>query len=154
MTNTNVTLNDAAVGAPPVRRRGKFAGMLQRSETLRGFFLLSPTLVVMTIGIVIPFAILITMSLWTAIGFGFDTTLTTANYEAGLEQPIYGALMHRSLIISGWATVATVLLSYPMAYYVAFHVHKNKMMWIVLMTLPLLDKLPAARFRVESGAWL
>lgn len=136
MTNTNVTLNDAAVGAPPVRRRGKFAGMLQRSETLRGFFLLSPTLVVMTIGIVIPFAILITMSLWTAIGFGFDTTLTTANYETALEQPIYGALMHRSLVISGWATVATVLLSYPMAYYVAFHVHKNKMMWIVLMTLP------------------
>ncbi len=34
------------------------------------------------------------------------------------------------------ATVLTVALCYPMAYYVAFHVHRNKMMWIVLMTLP------------------
>jgi len=30
----------------------------------------------------------------------------------------------------------TVLFSYPMAYYVAFHVHRRKLVWIILMTLP------------------
>jgi spermidine/putrescine transport system permease protein len=44
--------------------------------------------------------------------------------------------MLRSFWISGVATAVTVLLCYPMAYYVAFHVHRNKMMWIILMTLP------------------
>ncbi|MEB8385849.1 ABC transporter permease [Rhodobacteraceae bacterium KMM 6894] len=97
---------------------------------------MSPTLVVMTIGIIIPFAILIAISLWTAQGFGFDTTLTLNNYVQSQEQPIYNALLFRSLKVAGFATVATVVLSYPMAYYVAFHVKKNKMMWIVLMTLP------------------
>ena len=29
-----------------------------------------------------------------------------------------------------------MLLSYPMAYYVAFHVHRRKLLWIILMTLP------------------
>jgi spermidine/putrescine transport system permease protein len=29
-----------------------------------------------------------------------------------------------------------VLIAYPMAYYVAFHVHRRKMMWIILITLP------------------
>jgi len=90
----------------------------------------------MTIGILVPIGILITMSFWTQVGFGFDTAFTTANYEKAAERPIYGALLSRSLYMSGMATVATVLLSYPMAYFVAFHVHRNKMMWIVLMTLP------------------
>ena len=110
--------------------------MLQKSETLRGYSLLSPTLIIMAFGILIPFGILIVMSFWTQVGFGFDMTPTVANYESAAERPIYGALLRRSLWISSVATVTTVLLCYPMAYFVAFHVHRNKMLWIVLMTLP------------------
>lgn len=86
--------------------------------------------------IMVPFGILLVMSFWTAAGFGFDTNFTTHNYQQFAERPIYGALLKRSLWISSMVTVATVVLCYPMAYYVAFHVHQNKMMWIVLMTLP------------------
>ncbi|MEM6619131.1 MAG: ABC transporter permease, partial [Pseudomonadota bacterium] len=119
----------------PASARG-IAARLQQSEGLRGYALLSPALLVMAIGILIPFAILVTMSFWTQAGFGFDTTLTLKNYRDVATQPIYGALLERSLWVSGTATIATVALSYPMAYYVAFHVHRNKMAWIVLMTLP------------------
>ncbi|MEH6360206.1 MAG: ABC transporter permease, partial [Amylibacter sp.] len=110
--------------------------MLQKSESLRAYSLISPTLIIMAIGILVPFGILIVMSFWTQVGFGFDTTLTIANYEMAGERPIYGALLKRSLMMSGTATIVTVLLCYPMAYFVAFHVHRNKMLWIVLMTLP------------------
>ncbi len=115
---------------------GGFRTLLQRSEATRGFALLSPTLLIMTIGILIPIGILVAMSFWTQVGFGFDTTLTTANYQQALDRPIYGALLRRSLWMSGMATIATVIFSYPMAYFVAFHIHRNKMMWIVLITLP------------------
>ena len=114
----------------------RIAARLYRSEALRGYLLMSPTLLILTVGIIIPFFILVTISLWTRDGFGFDTTLTLANYFEAAERPIYGALMQRSFWISGLATFFTVLLCYPMAYYVAFHVHRNKMMWIILMTLP------------------
>ncbi len=124
------------LGSNPLPRTGRFSMLLQRSETARGYSLLSPTLVIMTAGILIPFGILIVMSFWTQVGFGFDTTLTTSSYEKAWDRPIYGALLSRSLWISCTATVTTVVLSYPMAYFVAFHVHRNKMMWIVLMTLP------------------
>lgn len=90
----------------------------------------------MTIGVAVPFGILIVMSFWTQIGFGFDTNPTVANYENFGERPIYGALLKRSLWMSGSATIATVLLCYPIAYFVAFHIHRNKMIWIVLITLP------------------
>lgn len=118
------------------RNRGGLSGLLHRNENLRGYLLMSPTLLVMTIGIVVPFLILLTMSMWTRQGFDFDTTLTLANYQRAWTEPIYGALLSRSFWISGIATVATVTLCYPMAYFVAFHVHRNKMMWIILMTLP------------------
>jgi spermidine/putrescine transport system permease protein len=120
----------------PAPRAGRLSRVLYRSEAMRGFSLLSPTLLFMVCAILVPFAILIVMSFWTAVGFGFDTSWTTANYAQIAERPIYLALLQRSLWMSGAATVATVLLCYPMAYFVAFHVHRNKMMWIVLMTLP------------------
>ena len=115
---------------------GAVSRLLYRSEVARGYSLLSPSLVFLVVAILVPFGILVVMSFWTADGFGFNTTPTTHNYQQFVERPIYGALMTRSLKISGFVTIATVLLCYPMAYYVAFHVHRNKMMWIVLMTLP------------------
>ncbi len=112
------------------------SGLLHRNETLRGYLLMSPTMLIMTVGILVPFIILLVMSFWTREGFGFDTTMTVNNYARIWNEPIFGALLTRSFWISGVATVATVALCYPMAYYVAFHVHRNKMMWIILMTLP------------------
>lgn len=133
MSITNAPMSEYATGLPKTSRLG---ALLQRYETARGFSLLSPTLLIMTVGILVPIGILVAMSFWTQVGFGFDTTATTANYQMAAERPIYGALLRRSLWMSGMATIATVVLSYPMAYFVAFHVHRNKMMWIVLITLP------------------
>lgn len=132
--------NNAAifVAKPPLARR--FTTWLNtvylRSEALRGYTLLSPTLLVMAIGILVPFAILLTMSFWTQVGFDFDTTLSLTNYSKAVEHPIYEALLTRSILISGGCAFATVIVSYPMAYYVAFHVKRHKMLWIILMTLP------------------
>ena len=107
-----------------------------RSEALRGYTLLSPTLIVMAFAMCAPFAILVVMSFWTQNAFEFDTTLTLNNYREVIEAPVYRALMIRSLWISGTCAAVTVLVSYPMAYYVAFHVHRHKLIWIILMTLP------------------
>lgn len=133
---TDTTPSDQAAKPDAARPRRTLRGLLQRHESLRGYGLLLPALVIMAIGILVPFIILLTMSFWTQVGFDFNTTATTKNYADAASQPIYGALMSRSLWIAGAATVATVVLSYPMAYYVAFHVHRNKMMWLILMTLP------------------
>lgn len=118
------------------RAPGWLARRLHRSETLSGWLLLSPTALVMAVGILVPTSILLVMSFWSRQGLDFDTTLTTANYARAASEPIFGAFLLRSFWISGLATLFTVLLCYPMAYYVAFHVHRNKMLWIVLITLP------------------
>ena len=129
-------LSPPAASASPPPRATWFGRLIYRSEAARGFALLSPTLIFMLVALLVPFMILLVMSLWTAVGFDFDTTLTVNNYVQATERPIYGALLQRSLWISGIATVATVMVCYPMAYYVAFHVHRNKMLWLVFMTMP------------------
>lgn len=134
MSDQTLTNVDAQGGRAP--SPGFFTRIMHGSEVLRSLSLLSPTLLFMAIAILVPFGILVIMSFWTADGFGFDTTFTLDNYRQAIERPIYGELLERSLWMSGIATVVTVILCYPMAYYVAFHVHRNKMVWIVLMTLP------------------
>ena len=116
--------------------RRRLHAMFLRSESLRGYTLLSPTLLVMALAMGIPFGIMVMMSFWTQVGFDIDTAFTLANYGEAADRPVYKALLIRSLSISGACTVATVLLAYPMAYYVAFHVHRRKLLWIILMTLP------------------
>ena len=127
------------VSAPAPRSRswrGRLYAWYLSSDALKGFTLLSPTLLVMGFTMCIPFGIMVVMSFWTQIGFEFDTVFTLGNYAEAIEKPVYRALLLRSLTISSICTVVTVLVSYPMAYYVAFHVRKRKMAWIILMTVP------------------
>ncbi|WP_455372520.1 ABC transporter permease [Limibacillus halophilus] len=126
----------ASAGRPARSLRARLSAAFTRSEGLRGYTLLSPTLVVMVLMMVAPFLLMVTMSFWTQRGFDIDTTFTLNNYAQALEKPIFEALLVRSLIISGICAFVTVAISYPMAYYVAFHVHRRKLLWIILMTLP------------------
>ena len=128
-----------AIQAAPASSRGlggRLYALFLKSEALRGYALLSPTLILMVCAMCLPFGIMVVMSFWTQTGFEFTKGLFFTNYAEFLERPAYGVLLGRSLWISATCTFATVILAYPMAYYVAFHVHKNKMVWIIFMTLP------------------
>ncbi len=127
----------ASATPEPHRNLGeRLHAVFLRSEALRGYTLLLPTLIVITFVMCVPFAIMVAMSFWTQHGFDLDTTLSLVNYGKAVDEPVYEALLTRSLVIAGVCSVATVLLSYPMAYYVAFHVHRHKLIWIIFMTLP------------------
>ena len=133
---TDAALDLKTTPAPSFSVRGRLYALFLKSEALRGFALLSPTLILMLCAMCVPFGIMVVISFWTQTGFEYDKGFYLTNYQEFFERPAYGWLLLRSLNISAACTVATVLLAYPMAYYVAFHVHKNKMAWIILMTLP------------------
>lgn len=134
MSSLSPPLSDAS---PARRSRGqRLRGLLHRSEALRGYLLLSPALLVLGLAILVPMALLIAMSTWSMSGFDLVTTPGLGNYAAIAGDPIYSALLGRSLKVAAIATAVTVILSYPVAYYVAFHVHRHKMLWIILLTLP------------------
>jgi spermidine/putrescine transport system permease protein len=106
------------------------------SEAVRGYALLSPTLIVMAAALAAPLALLVLYSLWRQNDSGLDTHLTFSQYVNVLARPSYRTLFLRSVAISGLVTLVTVVLAYPMAYFVAFRVERTKFLWLVALTIP------------------
>ena len=129
----------AIEGVRPGSAANGWLRRLRRSDNLRGYGLLTPTLLVILSMLALPLVALILLSFWTQSGFKLDSSFTFNNYLTFfnyIEKPIYLTLLARSLWMSFTATIVILLISYPMAYFLAFRVKRNKMMWLILITVP------------------
>ena len=109
----------------------------RRSESAQGLFLISPTLGFAMLLLAVPLIMVVALSFWTQDYLTLDRTFTIANYQTAWTEPMYQYLMARSLKISIFVTAVTVLVAYPVAYFISFHVApKRKAMWIFLITIP------------------
>lgn len=62
---------------------------------------------------------------------------TLGNYRQVLSDPIVRAILLRSLAVSAMVTLVTVVLAFPVAYYLSFVVRpERKSMWLFLITIP------------------
>ncbi|MCV2881021.1 ABC transporter permease [Actibacterium sp. XHP0104] len=123
--------------------RRQRSGRLGRSEAASGLLLVSPTALYALLLLAAPLATILAFSFWSQDYLTIDRSFTLKNYQeafasqANGDMSLYLELMFRSLRISGAVTVATVLLAFPMAYFVSFHVAPSrKSMWIFLITIP------------------
>ena len=123
-----------------------------KSAWLAGYALLTPAFMVMAVMMVAPLLALVALSFWTQSGFTIDRTPTLANYWTIIEpadKPFFwmgipipfkypppAVLMLKSIIVSLVSTALVILLAYPMAYFLAFRVKRNKTLWLVLLTIP------------------
>ena len=76
------------------------------------------------------------LSFWTQDYLILDRTFTLNNYIEAFTQPVYQLLFSRSLYISLTVTFFTVLLAYPMAYFISFYGGDRKALWLFLITIP------------------
>lgn len=105
----------------------------QRSEAASGWLLISPTFLYAVLLLAAPLIAVLfyALTLRETGGFSFG------NFWEVWTKPIYQKLMGRSLTVSLSVTVVTVLLAYPVAYFVSFHVHPSKKsLWLFLITIP------------------
>ncbi|MBC2835468.1 ABC transporter permease [Gemmobacter straminiformis] len=104
-----------------------------RSEAASGWLLISPTFIYAVLLLAAPLvAVLVySLTLRETGAVSFDNFLTV------WTKPIYQKLMSRSLTVSFSVTAVTVLLAYPVAYFVSFHVQPSKKsLWLFLITIP------------------
>jgi len=124
------------------------------SDTLRGYLLLLPTILVIVALLVLPVIDLLRTSFCTQVYFKIDCSFTLANYVTifepsggvgyflgvvpypQMETPIYAVLLGRSLWMAFLVTLSVMLLAYPMAYFLAFRVTGNKIRWLIVITVP------------------
>jgi spermidine/putrescine transport system permease protein len=125
-----------AAGAKTGRPPSALDRLLLRSETARGYALMTPSLLVLCFALAAPMALLVLYSLWTQNGLELDTTPTLSQYADVIGREGYRTLFLRSIAISSLVTVVTVALAYPMAYFVAFRVTRGKFLWLLLLNIP------------------
>ena len=103
-----------------------------RSEAASGLMLVSPTLLYAVLLLAAPLAMVVIYSLSLEEGgFGLD------NYATAWGDRINQLLILRSLTVAFSVTLVTVLLAYPVAYFVSFYVKpERKSLWLFLITIP------------------
>ena len=121
-----------------MQERGILA-RIRRSESASGLAIISPSAIYVIVMLAAPLAMVLIYSLMKDAGGGkIDWTLNLQNYwTVWVEKPQYRALMQRSLTVSMLVTLATVVLAYPVAYFVSFSVAPSKKsLWLFLITIP------------------
>lgn len=110
---------------------------LRRSEAANGLALISPPAAYAVLLLAAPLGLLFLYSFLTD---GYLTILwdfTLQNYIDAWGDPLVRTVMLRSLWVAMMVTLVTVLLAFPVAYFVSFHVQPaRKSMWLFLITIP------------------
>ena len=109
----------------------------RQSDTAQGLTLVSPTLIYAILLLAAPIALVVALSFWTQDYLTLIRTPTLENYREAWGELIYQTLMLRSLKLSIFVTFFTIMLAFPVAYYVSFYVNpKRKPFWIFMITIP------------------
>jgi spermidine/putrescine transport system permease protein len=119
-------------------------GIFDRSSQARAAVLTLPPFLYSLLLLAFPLVAIVLISLWTQSGLNLDRTFTVANYREIFSGPIYiwgnanrWGLLPLSLFVSATVTFVTVVLAYPIAYFVSFQVPaQKKSLWLFLITIP------------------
>ena len=108
-----------------------------RSDPAKAYSLLSPALILVTLAMLVPLVLMLSFSFFTQISFTeIDYSFTIQRYIDFFQKNLLVSLLIKSVKISFIVTFVTLLTAYPVCYYISFYVKKNKMLWLVLLTLP------------------
>lgn len=102
-----------------------------------GLVLISPTFLYALLLLALPIVAVIALSFWTQDYLELHRDFTLANYHKAWTERVYQVLMLRSVKVSLLVTMFTVVLAFPMAYFISFHVPQHrKPLWVFLITIP------------------
>ena len=126
-----------------------------RTDRARAAALIAPPFLYAVLLLALPLLAIVLFSFWTQDFVTIDTTFTLDNYREifptdrltgdgslwariqSFFNTIYLTLLGRSLYVSLVVTTVTVILAFPVAYFISFHVDpRRKSLWLFLITIP------------------
>jgi spermidine/putrescine transport system permease protein len=106
-------------------------------EAKAGLTLISPTAIYAILLLAAPLATVLIFSVLTDGPQKIEWVFTWSNYVEVWTGKVYQAIMLRSLTVSMLVTLVTVIIAFPIAYFVSFHVAPSrKSLWLFLITIP------------------
>ena len=97
----------------------------------------APPLLWTGVFLLVPYALMFAQSLWTVREGVIVHQWNWHNYGTLVTNPLYASVFLRTLRIAGSVTFLSVLLGYPLAYYLSFHSGVRKELLYQLVIVPL-----------------
>jgi spermidine/putrescine transport system permease protein len=101
-----------------------------------GMLLVLPGAAWLLVFAVAPLGFLVVMSFWRSTLFGLSTDFTLANYQTLVADPVYATVLFHTLRIAVTTTLIALIISYPMALFLASLKGSVKTACVVLLFLP------------------
>lgn len=120
-----------------------------KNQSLRGMFLVLPSMLWLLVFAIIPIIVLICMSTWTATMFGIERTWDLRNYTTIVSDSVYATILLRTLRIAVVATLLSLLFSYPLAMFLVSLKGRTRSFFLLLMFLPFWSS-----YVIRSFMWL
>jgi spermidine/putrescine transport system permease protein len=96
-----------------------------------------PPLLWVGIFLLLPYALMLAHSFWTVRDGFIVHDWTLQNYAKLFQKPIYSQVLLRSMRIAAGVTLLSLLLGYPVAYFMSFHAGIRKDLLYQLVIVPL-----------------
>jgi spermidine/putrescine transport system permease protein len=96
-----------------------------------------PPLVWVGLFLLLPYALMLAHSFWQVRDGFLVHDWTLHNYKTLLTNPVYAQVLLRSMRIAACVTLCSLLLGYPLAYYLSFHSGPRKEIFYQLVIVPL-----------------
>jgi spermidine/putrescine transport system permease protein len=130
---------DQAIERPPAEWRNRRT-VLRRGRRLRSHWatllLLSPGLAWLALFVLVPLGFTVMLSFWKSTIFGTSPDFQFGNYEQIIAQPLYRDLLLKTLRISLITTLISLVVSYPIAYFLSIQPTIRKVVLALLLFLP------------------
>jgi spermidine/putrescine transport system permease protein len=109
----------------------------RQTEGANGLLMVSPTAIYAILMLAAPLGTIFLYSFLTDGYLEIIRQFTVANYVEAWTNELYRSVMIRSLGVAMTVTFVTVILAFPVAYFVSFHVEASKKsLWLFLITIP------------------
>jgi spermidine/putrescine transport system permease protein len=87
--------------------------------------------------LLLPAALLLVTAFWRADADGMHPALAADNFVRFLGNPGYARILLRSMGVGLAVSLISVLVAYPVAWFMAFDVKRRQLFWLVLISIPL-----------------
>jgi spermidine/putrescine transport system permease protein len=141
-----MAVNQAVAPSPGRPSLGK---LLRENRVAQGLFLMSPANLYLFFFMILPLILVVILSFLSRGTYGeVKFAFNTANYVR-LFDPIYGKILLYSLAVGLGTTVITILVGYPLAYYIARSPARERSLLLFLILLPFWTN-----FVIRIYAWI
>lgn len=109
-----------------------------------------PAVAAVTLGFVLPLTVVVLYSFRPTVDGAVASTLTFDNYVRFFTTDTYWQSLVRTVLFVGLASIITVAVAFPLAYFVATKAAPHRrMLWVLLVTIPFLTS-----YLIRVMAWL